>query len=323
MTTSTTADVHPEIRMIPLDQLRADRNIRELAVEDVDALAGSITLLGQLVPAIVCPDAGGYLLIAGHKRYAALRQLGESEIRAEIRTHTAEHSQRAAENIVRTQLNPYQEAQAVRAMLADGLTEDGAAQALGWPKQRVAARVKLLELPETAQQMIGAGQIALSSVDQLRAIGQVSSQLLDALVGYLADGNEHAAGRLASEPGWVLDAALRDGASKAFAAHLSQIDGYELAGLWLGKKTEGLYERAGELTRQLDRYGYGRGCPEVRRSLRRSSRPRPLLLGAFVVAKPSPSGQEDRYEEGIRLEGRHDWGGVTVAAACRDSGGAR
>jgi hypothetical protein len=42
--------------------------------------------------------------------------------------------------IARKQLNAYEEAKAVRAMLAHSLTEDGAAQALGWPKRRVAAR---------------------------------------------------------------------------------------------------------------------------------------------------------------------------------------
>jgi hypothetical protein len=142
-------------------------------------------------------------------------------------------------------------------MLANGLTEDGTAQALGWPKARVTARMRLLELPEAAQQMVGAGEIALSSVDQLRTIGHVSPALLDAVVAYLADGNQFAAERLAREPGWVLDAALRETESKLFAAHLSRIDGQEVSALRLGKKTEALYERAVELARQLDRYSYG------------------------------------------------------------------
>ena len=79
-----------------------------MAGEDVAALAGSIALLGQITPVIVRPDGDGYLLVVGHKRYAALRQLGHTEIRAEIHSHEAEHSERAAENIVRTQLDPYQ-----------------------------------------------------------------------------------------------------------------------------------------------------------------------------------------------------------------------
>lgn len=145
----------------------------------------------------------------------------------------------------------------MRAMLANGLTEDGAAQALGWPKARVTARMRLLELPEAAQQMIGAGEIALSCVEQLRAIAQVSPELLEALIAYLADGNQFAAERLAGEPGWVLDAALREGSSKVFAAHLSRVDGHEVAALKLGKKTEAAYQRCVELARQLDRYAYG------------------------------------------------------------------
>ena len=51
-------------------------------------------------------------------------------------------------------------------MLDRGLTEDGAAQALGWPKNRVTIRVKILELPERAQQLIGEGVIHLAAVDQ-------------------------------------------------------------------------------------------------------------------------------------------------------------
>jgi len=246
-----------DVRMIALEQIRHDRNIRELADEDVAALAGSIALLGQITPTIVRPDGDGYMLVAGHKRYAALKQLGHSEIRVEIRDGDAEHSERAAENIVRTPLNPYEEAQAVRAMLANGLTEDGAAQALGWPKAPVTARMRLLELPEAAQQMVGAGEIALSCVEQLRAIAQVSPELLEALIAYLADGNQFAAERLAGEPGWVLDAALREGSSKVFAAHLSRVDGHEVAALKLGKKTEAAYQRCVELARQLDRYAYG------------------------------------------------------------------
>ena len=99
--------------------------------------------------------------------------------------------------ITRKALNPYEEAKAVRAMLDRGLTVDGAAQALGWPSNRVTARVKILELPERAQQLIGEGVIHLAAVDQLRAIGTVAPDLLDAVVAYLDDGNAWAAERLA------------------------------------------------------------------------------------------------------------------------------
>jgi ParB/RepB/Spo0J family partition protein len=254
------------VQMIALSQIRHDQNVRqELLAEEVDALAQSIALLGQLTPVSVRPDneSDGYVLIAGHKRYAALARLGHSEIRAEVRPDgDDEASERAAENIVRSSLNPYEEAIAVQAMLDRGLTEDGAAQALGWPKQRVTARMKLLELPEQAQQLTGRGVIPLSAVEQLRSIGQVSPELLEAVIAYLSDGNEWAAGRLAREPGWVIDSALRNGTSKVFAAHLTQLDGYEIADLRLGKKTEAMLDEAATLHKQLDRYAYS--APTVR-----------------------------------------------------------
>ena len=224
---ATTTDVGAGVQMIALERIRHDNNVRDVAAEDVAALAGSIALLGQITPVIVRPDGDGYLLVAGHKRYAALRHLGRTEIRAEIHSQEAEHSERAAENIVRTQLDAYQEAQAVAAMLANGLSDDALRRR--WAGRRPGtARMRLLELPEAAEQMVGAGQIALGSVEQL-ARWPGPPELLDALIAYLVDGNEWAAERLAREPGWVLDAALREtSATKVFAAHLGQVDGYEL-----------------------------------------------------------------------------------------------
>ena len=148
-------------------------------------------------------------------------------------------------------------------MLDRGLTEDGAAQALGWPKQRVSACVKILELPERAQQLIGDGTIALAAVEQLRAISTVAPRLLDAVIAYLDDGNAWAAERLTREPGWLLDAALTHAGDKTvFAAYLHSASAHEIADLRLGKKTERLYASAEKLHKQLDRYAYG--PPEVR-----------------------------------------------------------
>src|SRR3954449_3390474 len=124
-------------------------------------------------------------------------------------------------------------------MLDRGLSEDGAAQALGWPKQRVSARVKILELPERAQQLLGDGVIHLAAVDQLRAIGTVAPALLDAVIAYLDDGNAWAAERLTREPGWVLDAALsHSGDRQVFAAYLHSTSAGEIAALRLGKNTD-------------------------------------------------------------------------------------
>src|ERR671937_632920 len=243
---ATTALDHAPL--IALERIRGPDNVRDLDASHVDALAGSIALQGMLVPVVLRPDGDHFELVAGFHRIAAARTLGLTEVPYIVRDAETEEADRAIENITRKQLNPYEEARAVKAMLGRGLTEDGAAQALGWPKQRVTARVKLLELPERAQQLVGEGVIPLAAVDQLRAIGAVAPDLLDAVIAYLDDGNAWAAERLMREPGWVLDAALsHSGDSKVFAAYLHSVSAHEVAELRLGKKTERLYGDAEKL----------------------------------------------------------------------------
>jgi ParB family transcriptional regulator, chromosome partitioning protein len=108
---ATTTAAPAGVQMIALAEIRTDHNVRQqLATEEIDALAQSIKLLGQLTPVSVRPaEDGGYVLIAGHKRHAALTSLGETHVRAEIRVDDSqEESERAAENIVRSALNPYE-----------------------------------------------------------------------------------------------------------------------------------------------------------------------------------------------------------------------
>ena len=255
---------HEAGRRVALDEIRVPENVRALDDAHVQALAGSIALQGMLVPLVVRDDDDGFELVAGFHRIAAARSLGLADVPVVVRDAETEDADRAVENITRKQLNPYEEAKAVHAMLDRGLTEDGAAQALGWPKARVTARVKILELPERAQQLIGEGVIALAAVDQLRAIGTVAPELLDAVIAYLDDGNAWAAERLAREPGWVLDAALTHaGNGKVFAAYLhTRGRARDRRAAARQEDRRSSTRSAEKLHKQLDRYAYG--PPQVR-----------------------------------------------------------
>ena len=209
--------------------------MRALNAEHVDALAASIAIQGMLVPIVVCSANNDavkqgfeYELVAGFHRVAAAAKLGLADVPAVIRDRAGEQADRAVENIARLQLDPAEEAAAVKAMLDKGLTENGVAQALGWTKARVTARVKLLELPERAQELVGAGAVALSAVDQLRAIGKVSPPLLEALIDFLYDGNERpASGWRASLAGCWIPRCVKTN-SKVFVAQLNVIDDYDI-----------------------------------------------------------------------------------------------
>jgi ParB/RepB/Spo0J family partition protein len=146
---SATAVVAPSRMPVAEIKVRDGFNVRQNG-GGIDELAASIELLGVLVPVIV--DDDGYL-IAGHRRLAAARKLGLEEIPVVI--DEGNIAAAAAENIMRQQLSPAEEAQAIQRMLDAGYTSDGAAQALGMSKQLVARRLVLLAIPDDVRELWG------------------------------------------------------------------------------------------------------------------------------------------------------------------------
>ena len=132
-------------------------NVHDLGPGHVDALAGLIALPAVLVPVLITVAQGQiakqsfhYDLVPGFHRYATVLKLQHTSIDAVVleRDHHSEGAEvasaRAIDNVTRKQLDAYEEALVLQAMAARGLTEDGAVQALGWPKARVSARSSCL-----------------------------------------------------------------------------------------------------------------------------------------------------------------------------------
>ena len=241
---------------VALADIHVGENTRALDEQHVQALASSIALRGLIVPLLVRREQERLVLVAGFHRHAACRKLGLAEVEVSVREHEGSSADSAAENVVRKQLNPLEEARAVQAMLEEGYTLDGAATALGWSRSLVAARAKILELPEAAQQLIGSGQLPLSATALVAKIAAVSAELCEATLALIASG-QASGEQLLSSPGWVIGHALRESESKAFAAHLNSIDARQIAELRLGKKTDAAYAQAEKLHRQIDRHAYG------------------------------------------------------------------
>jgi ParB/RepB/Spo0J family partition protein len=255
---------------VELASIYVPANVRDLDDTHVDALAQSIALQGLLSPVTIAPadalarDEGfDHVLVAGFHRHAAVRRLQHHTIDAVLRaddesdeqlTAAAIAAARATENIARKQLNPYEEAVAVQAMLDSGLSLDGTAQALGWSKAKVTVRSRLLELPVSAQRLIGDGLLGVASIDTLRGIGAVSPEILDVLVNYLAASGPGAA-RFTREPGFILNDAIRS--SQVFGAYLQNTDGRAIEILKLGKRATENYAQVTELEQKLNRYAYG------------------------------------------------------------------
>lgn len=254
--TTTVAEPTTGLLRVPMGSIDLGTNVRELDPDHVASLARSIELRGLIVPLTVRPVDGGFAMVAGWHRYAACEKAGLTEVDVSSREEDRSSGDTAAENIVRKDLTPLGEANAIAAMLEEGYTPQGAAEVLGWSPQLVAARAKILELSEQAQRLLDRGELPVSAVDVLLAIGAVSPALAEATVTATTEGV--VSGRsLADDPAWTLGAVLRDGDGKLFAAYLAQLHGRDVEQLRLGKKTAALLDEAEELHRKLDRHAYG------------------------------------------------------------------
>lgn len=241
---------------VRLELIDVGDNVRELDQEHVDALANSIALRGLIVPLPVRLDGERFGLVAGYHRHAACRKLGLEEVEVTLRDQDGSSADSAAENVVRKQLSPLEEARAVKHMLDEGYTLDGAATVLGWNRKLVSARAKILDLPERAQQLIGSGELPLSTVGTIAKIAEVSLELCEAALAPIAAG-EISGDQFTNNAGWVIGYALREGATKVFAAYLSTLNHHDISELRLGKKIEAAYAEAEALHKQIDRHAYG------------------------------------------------------------------
>ena len=243
-------------RRLALDDIRLRENVRGLDEAHVDSLAQSIALRGLLVPLIVRPIGDGYELVAGYHRLAACRKLDLPDAPVVVRDQEGSSADSAAENVTRKQLTPLEEANAVQAMLEEGYTLDGAAQALGWSRQLATARAKILKLPEVGQRLVGSGAIPVSAIDTLLAIADVSPQIAQAVVAMVASGSV-AGSQLVNNAGWAIGQALRNAEKDTFGAYLNTLHHGDLRSLRLGKKTDALVAEAEKLHKQVEQYAYG------------------------------------------------------------------
>lgn len=141
----------------------------------IDDLALSIREAGLLQPIIVqkVPGRDGFQIIAGHRRYAAVRKLGWAKVPAIIRRDLLPDEELLAmvvENGQRSDLDPIEEGRAYKRLVGMGLSHADVARRVGRSKSTIAGRIALLSLPPHEQEEIRAGVLAVTRVlDRERA----------------------------------------------------------------------------------------------------------------------------------------------------------
>lgn len=141
---------------IALEDIHPNPGNPRRALDDIDDLARSIREVGLLQPLVVHPrTAGGYELIAGHRRYAALLELGADRapcLVAPTRDDAHVLTLMLVENGQRVNLTPLEEARAFdRLRKEHGLNQVQVAQRVGRSVPHVNQRLMLLNLTPTQQ----------------------------------------------------------------------------------------------------------------------------------------------------------------------------
>ncbi|MCL1799176.1 MAG: ParB/RepB/Spo0J family partition protein [Eggerthellaceae bacterium] len=125
--------------------------------DDLEELAASIEKNGLLQPVLVRSVGKHYQIIAGERRWQACKMLGMKTIA--VRVHEADDDKALElaliENLQRSDLNPIEEAYGVRRLMERcGLSQSEVAETLSKGRSTVANALRLLELPEEAQQLL-------------------------------------------------------------------------------------------------------------------------------------------------------------------------
>ncbi|PIC63420.1 nucleoid occlusion protein [Sporosarcina sp. P13] len=126
--------------------------------EKIEELARTIHTHGVIQPIVIRKmDDGQYEIIAGERRYRAMRKLGWTEVPAIVRNLSDKETASVAliENLQREELTAIEEAYAYENLLKlHELTQEALAQRLGKGQSTIANKMRLLKLPKEVQDAI-------------------------------------------------------------------------------------------------------------------------------------------------------------------------
>lgn len=132
--------------------------------EKLSELAQSIQTYGIVQPIIVQQNGARYTIIAGERRYRAARIAGLKKVPVVVKEFSQSELMEVSlvENLQREDLNPIEEAQAMRLLMDEyKLTQDELSSRLGKSRSAVANTLRLLSLPDSVCAFVISG--ALSS----------------------------------------------------------------------------------------------------------------------------------------------------------------
>lgn len=137
---------------------------RSFPEEAMTQLSASVKEQGILQPLLVVEQPGGrYRIVAGERRWRAARQAGLATVPCIVRDMDMIRQMEVSliENLQREDLNPMEEAAAIRALMQQcGYTQETVAARLSKSRPVIANLLRLLTLPKEVAQMVREGLLS-------------------------------------------------------------------------------------------------------------------------------------------------------------------
>ena len=147
---------------------------------EIEGLAESIKSVGLIQPIIVRKENDHYFIVAGERRYRAVKVAGLHKIRAIVVSASEEENFSIAliENVQRQNLDPIEEAKAYRMLINRfKLKQNDVAQRVGKGRESIANTLRLLNLPDQMQEALSSGQISVGHAKVLLSIDSPDEQM--------------------------------------------------------------------------------------------------------------------------------------------------
>lgn len=180
-----------KIETLPLREIEPDPGQPRKTFDDetLAELSASIAEHGLLQPIAVRPKpSGGYLIVAGERRWRASRMAGLTEVPVIVKDVTDEQAMELAlvENLQREDLDPVEEAVGIRELMTRcDLTQEQAARKLGKSRSALANSLRLLSLPETVLELLKSGFITIGHAKVI--LGLPAPELQEEAAQMIAD----------------------------------------------------------------------------------------------------------------------------------------
>lgn len=151
--------------MISLNKIKSniDQPRKSFDNEKIAELAESIKNHGIIQPLILKENDGGYIIVAGERRWRAAKMVGLKEVPAIVMDLTEKQVLEISliENIQRQDLNPIEEALAYKKLLSDfDLTQEELSKRIGKSRTAITNTIRLINLDSRVQQYVIDGIIS-------------------------------------------------------------------------------------------------------------------------------------------------------------------